>query len=84
MRTMIFIALILSVLYSKNKKDNKDVPDTSYLFKSVEIVGYQDNPTPFYILDANGGENMIVELNRSFSDALKHNVDKEQIIRINE
>jgi len=84
MKTILFITLIMSVIYAKDKKHAKDVPDTSYSFKSVEIVGYQDNPTPFYILDASGGENMIVDLDRSFTDALKQNVDKEQIDRLHD
>ena len=84
MKYLLIILLLFTISYGKNKKDKNDVkkPDTSYTFSDVEIIGYQDNPTPFYIMDADGGQNMIVDLDRNFQEALKHNTDKELILRI--
>jgi len=83
-RLIIAFLLILSVgVYCKDKKKEEAKADTSYTFKGVEIVGYSDNPTPFYITDADDGENLIIELDKSFSDALKQNIDKESTLLYN-
>jgi len=84
MKILLLVLTLFALSYSRDKKDDSKKADTSYTFSQVEIVGYQDNPTPFYILDANDGQNMIVDLERSFSDALKRNVDKETIQRTHE
>ena len=85
MATMVLIILVLSIFSANKKKDDKseDVkkPDTSYTFSKIEIVGYADNPTPFYILDADDGTNIMVDLDRSFLRNLKWNVDKETVGR---
>jgi len=53
----------------------------SYVFDDVEIQGYLDNPTPIYITDVDDGSIAAIELDRSFTDNLKRNIDKEQISR---
>ena len=53
----------------------------SYTFDDAEVIGYLDNPTPVYILDANDQERDPIQLHRSFADALRENVDKETIER---
>jgi len=73
--------LLIASAYAE-AKDSEPKADTSYTFDNVLIEGYMDNPTPFYITNADDGENMIVELDRSFADAIKRNTDKETISRI--
>ena len=53
----------------------------SHVFDEVEIQGYLDNPTPIYITDLDDGSSMPIELERSFADALRRNIDKEQVNR---
>jgi len=85
MKTLLFLGLLLiTISYGKNKDNqNKNVKkaDTSYTFDNVTIQGYLDNPTPIYIMDADGGENLIIDLDRDFNKSLQRNTDKEFIIR---
>ncbi|MDR0303956.1 MAG: hypothetical protein LBH98_04175 [Chitinispirillales bacterium] len=53
----------------------------AYVFDDVEIQGYLDNPTPIYITDVDEGSIAAIELDRSFADAIKRNVDKEHVNR---
>jgi hypothetical protein len=46
-----------------------------------EVIGYLDNPTPVYIMDGMGPNEDPIKLERSFSDALHENVDKETVER---
>ena len=80
---LLLILLITCTFTYGRDKDSDDVKkaDTSYTFDNVTVYGYEDNPTPFYILDADDGENTMVDLERSFMNALQHNVDKEQVSR---
>ncbi len=52
-----------------------------YTFDDAEVTGYLDNPTPIYIVDAENQDKTPVQLDRSFAEALKQNVDMETIKR---
>jgi hypothetical protein len=52
-----------------------------FTFNDAEVLGYLDNPTPVYILDADQDDKQPIKLDRSFSDNLKENVDRETIDR---
>ncbi|MFW5960278.1 MAG: hypothetical protein ACOCSE_04080 [Chitinivibrionales bacterium] len=52
-----------------------------YTFDDAEVTGYLDNPTPIYIVDADNQDKTPVQLDRSFAEALKQNVDMETIKR---
>ncbi|MBD3322472.1 MAG: hypothetical protein GF350_15325 [Chitinivibrionales bacterium] len=53
----------------------------TYLFEDAEVIGYLDNPTPVYIIDADDKDKDPIKLDRSFAEALRENVDKETIER---
>jgi hypothetical protein len=53
----------------------------TYTFGDEEVLGSLDNPTPIYIMDAEGSDPDPIKLDRSFSDALKENVDMETVLR---
>jgi hypothetical protein len=53
----------------------------TFMFEDAEVIGYLDNPTPVYIIDANDQDRDPIKLDRSFADALKENVDKETVER---
>ncbi|MBD3315139.1 MAG: hypothetical protein GF344_05085 [Chitinivibrionales bacterium] len=52
-----------------------------FQFEDAEVIGYLDNPTPVYIIDANAQDATPIKLDRSFADALRENVDRESIER---
>jgi hypothetical protein len=52
-----------------------------FVFNDAEIVGYLDNPTPVYIMDADNKDATPIKLERSFSEALRQNTDRETIER---
>jgi hypothetical protein len=51
-------------------------------FGNADVLGFLDNPTPIYILDASDSLNNIIMLTRSFSNELKENIDRMTIDRI--
>ncbi len=51
-----------------------------FMFEEQEVMGYLDNPTPIAIIDAKRADASI-ELDRSFEDALKENVDRNTVER---
>jgi hypothetical protein len=53
----------------------------TFMFEDAEVIGYLDNPTPVYIIDAADQDRDPIKLDRSFADALKENVDKETVER---
>ena len=53
----------------------------AFMFDDAEVIGYLDNPTPVYIIDADNKDATPIKLDRSFADALKQNVDREGIDR---
>lgn len=53
----------------------------TFVFDKAEVVGYLDNPTPVYIMDVDDPNADPINLDRSFKDALRENVDKETIER---
>jgi hypothetical protein len=53
----------------------------TFVFDDAEVVGYLDNPTPVYIIDADNPNADPIKLDRSFADALKENVDRETVER---
>ena len=53
----------------------------TFVFDNAEVVGYLDNPTPVYIMDSDDPNADPINLNRSFKDALRENVDKETVER---
>ena len=53
----------------------------TFVFDDAEVVGYLDNPTPVYIIDADNPNSDPIKLDRSFADALRENVDRETIER---
>jgi hypothetical protein len=60
------------VVTSKNK---------TFMFDDAEVIGYLDNPTPVYIIDADNPNADPIKLDRSFADALRENVDRETVER---
>ena len=63
------------------KKSVSKTDGKAYTFDNIEVEGYLDNPTPIYITDMDEGANAPIDLDRSFEDALKRNVDKETVMR---
>ncbi len=53
----------------------------TFTFEDADVVGYLDNPTPVYIIDAENQEKDPIKLERSFADALKDNTDQETVDR---
>ncbi|MDD5673471.1 MAG: hypothetical protein PHC61_04870 [Chitinivibrionales bacterium] len=53
----------------------------TFVMSDQEVIGYLDNPTPVYIMEGMGPNEDPIKLERSFSDALKENVDKETVER---
>jgi hypothetical protein len=53
----------------------------TFIFDNAEVIGYLDNPTPVYIMDADDPNADPINLDRSFKDALRENVDRETIER---
>jgi hypothetical protein len=54
----------------------------TFVFDDAQVVGYLDNPTPVYIIDADNPNADPIKLDRSFADALRDNVDRETIERM--
>jgi hypothetical protein len=52
-----------------------------FMFDDAEVIGYLDNPTPVYIIDADSKDATPIRLDRSFAEALKENVDRETVER---
>jgi hypothetical protein len=55
-----------------------------FLFDDAEVIGYLDNPTPVYIIDADSKDATPIKLDRSFAEALRQNVDRETVERQSE
>jgi hypothetical protein len=53
----------------------------TFVFDDADVIGYLDNPTPVYIIDADNPNADPIKLDRSFADALRDNTDKETIER---
>lgn len=53
----------------------------TFVFDNAQVIGYLDNPTPVYIIDSDDPNADPINLDRSFKDALRENVDKETIER---
>jgi hypothetical protein len=53
----------------------------TFVFDNADVVGYLDNPTPVYIMDTDDPNADPINLDRSFKDALRENVDKETVER---
>ena len=53
----------------------------TFVFDDAEVIGYLDNPTPIYIIDAGNPNSDPIKLDRSFADALRENVDRETVER---
>ena len=53
----------------------------TFVFDNAEVIGYLDNPTPVYIIDADDPNANPITLDRSFKDALRENVDRETVER---
>jgi hypothetical protein len=53
----------------------------TFIFEGADVFGYLDNPTPVYIIDADDPNANPISLDRSFSDALRENVDRETVER---
>jgi|WetSurMetagenome_2_1015567.scaffolds.fasta_scaffold188210_2 hypothetical protein len=53
----------------------------TFVFDDAEVIGYLDNPTPVYIIDADNPNADPIKLDRSFADALRENVDRETVER---
>ena len=52
-----------------------------FMFDDAEVIGYLDNPTPVYIIDADSKDATPIKLDRSFAEALRQNVDRETVER---
>jgi hypothetical protein len=53
----------------------------TFMFDDAEVIGYLDNPTPVYIIDADAKDATPIKLDRSFAEALRENVDRETVER---
>ena len=53
----------------------------TFIFDNAEVIGYLDNPTPVYIIDADDPDSDPINLDRSFKEALRENVDRETVER---
>lgn len=53
----------------------------SFMFDDAEVIGYLDNPTPVYIIDADSKDATNIKLDRSFAEALRVNIDRETVQR---
>jgi hypothetical protein len=53
----------------------------TFVFDDAEVIGYLDNPTPVFIIDADNPNADPIKLDRSFADALRENVDRETVER---
>src|SRR5271157_3884912 len=53
----------------------------TFVFDDAEVIGYLDNPTPVYIIDADNPNADPIKLDRSFADALRENVNRETVER---
>ncbi len=53
----------------------------TFVFDNADVIGYLDNPTPVYIIDADDPNANPITLDRSFKDALRENVDRETVER---
>jgi hypothetical protein len=53
----------------------------AFVFDDAEVIGYLDNPTPVYIIDADNPNADPIKLDRSFAEALRENTDKESVER---
>ncbi len=53
----------------------------AFTFDDAQVMGYLDNPTPIYIIDADNKDATPIKLDRSFADAVKANVDRETVER---
>ncbi len=53
----------------------------TFVFDDAEVIGYLDNPTPVYIIDADNPNADPIKLDRSFAEALRENVDRETVER---
>ncbi len=56
----------------------------AFQFDDAEVIGYLDSPTPVYIIDADSKDATPIKLDRSFAEALRENVDRETVERLNE
>lgn len=65
----------------KNKVTNAGKANKTFTFEDADVVGYLDNPTPVYIIDAEDQEKDPIKLERSFAEALKDNTDQETVDR---
>jgi len=54
----------------------------SIQFDAANIEAYIDNPSPMYIIDADGPGNEPILLERSFKESVKQNIDKETLTRL--
>ncbi len=59
----------------------KAVPWRGMVFENVAVMGYLENPTPILIAVNDDSPEEMIELNRSFKDALKENIDRETVCR---
>lgn len=59
----------------------KAVPWRGMVFENVDVMGYLENPTPILIAISDGSPEEMIDLNRSFKDALKENIDRETVCR---
>lgn len=65
-------------------KVTKVSPSKRFVFGNADVHGYLDDPSPIYIIDADGPDNVTLKLDRSFDNALRQNADKYSIERATE
>ena len=51
------------------------------VFDTANVLGYLDNPTTLYILDAENPNGQSIKLERSFAYEMRENVDRETVER---
>jgi hypothetical protein len=51
------------------------------VFDTANVLGYLDNPTTLYILDAENPNGQSIKLERSFANEILENVDRETVER---
>lgn len=57
--------------------DSKDKKNVHYTFDAAEVQGWLDNPQAVYILDMTDPNFKPIKLDKSFSDKIEENVDRE-------
>ena len=65
-----------------DKDHVRKAPSRSIIFENTHVTGYTDNPGMVVILDGDGLPDAMLQLDRSFREHLRENVDRETAERM--